>query len=438
MSFASKQYLVPERTNTAEVAETLAGDEALALEHGGTGVAATGADDAAKAVDVLKTWGVLDSGGKVPTAILPVDVADGIAPLDGSGDVPVANLPVMGAATESTAGTAGIVPAPEATDQFKPLCGDGDFRTAVNIQKIVDGVGTIAGLRVASLQDDAGTAVLDIAKVGTGENRLQVTATSSATKRARITCVNSGEAQIDLQLEPKGSVGRVSMGGDPLLCTYKRTKAIEAQYGAAAFSAIGLPAPTVATPGSAAASTVDANGYYVTVTYDGSGPTAASVSVPSCIQQRHEPDFHAAFRASFASGADRARLWVGMFSADPGGIDDLGAAGIRGAGIRLNANVDGSTIQFATSDGTTQTLTSTGKSIAANTLMYVRIRFLGASAGWECSFYNPSTFAFDSITVNTANLPGASQTLGLWASHSLAAGTANFALGLKFMGVHSL
>lgn len=414
MAFAGKKYLVPGREDVDNIAETLGGDDALALEHGGTGVAATGADDAAKAEDVLETWGMVD----------------------GSGDVPLSRMIEMGAATSGSAGTAGIVPAPVAGDQFRPLCGDKDFRQEIAITKIVDGVGTIAGLAVASLKDNAGIAVLDVGVVGTGENRFQVTATSAATKRSRLTAVSS-EAQVDAQIEPKGAVSRVSCGGDPLLGFYRSCKRIVAQSGAAAFTADGLAAPTIVTPGTAAVSAVDANGYYVTIAYDGATAAAASVSVPGCIQQRHEPDFHAVWKAALASNPNFGRLWLGMFNGDPGNFDDLGAAGIRGVGIRLNGNSD-NFYQFVTSDGTTQTVTSTALAPSANAIQRVRIRFISVPVGWEVSFWNPTTFAFDNITTIATTTPGASQSLGLWASHSAAAGTSDLTLSLKTMGVFSL
>jgi hypothetical protein len=415
MAFASKKFIPTGREDVAEIAETFSGDEAQALEHGGTGVAATGATDADKAEDVLETWGVVDSNG----------------------DVPLSRMIEMTAATSGSAGTAGIVPAPQAGDQFRPLCGDGDYRQEVAITKVVDGVGTIAGLSVASLKDNAGVAVLDVGVVGTGENRFQVTATSAATKRSRLTCVSS-EAQVDAQIEPKGAVSRVSAGGDPLLAFGRSCKRIVAQSGIAAFTADGLAAPTIVTPGAAVASAVDANGYYVTVTYDGATSASASVSVPSCIQQRHEPDFHAIWKAALASAPNAARLWIGMFNADPGGFDDLGAAGIRGVGIRLNVNSDPNSYQFVTSDGTTQTVTDTLYVPSANAIQRVRIRFISVPVGWECSFLNPSTFAYDNITTIATTVPGASQSLGLWASHSAAASTGDLALSLKTMGVYSL
>lgn len=75
MTFATsaEKFIPTQRELVSAIAEVLR-TQALPLEWGGTSVRAAGANDTARAQDVLVTWGMLDSGLLVPLARIPTDL----------------------------------------------------------------------------------------------------------------------------------------------------------------------------------------------------------------------------------------------------------------------------------------------------------------------------------------------------------------------------
>lgn len=104
------------------------------------------------------------------------------------------------------------------------------------------------------------------------------------------------------------------------------------------------------------------------------------------------------------------RLWVGLFSADPGNVDTLGA--IHAAAVRYSSVADGTLFwRSVTKNGTTQTTRVTDRPIAASTVYVVRIEALSASAGGPGDMVR---FFINDFLVDehALTLPGDAQGLG--------------------------
>lgn len=392
MAFASQKWRPSKFELASAIAEALTNGAALPLELGGTGVIAAGADDAARSLDVLNTWGITSGGIIVP-----------------------ARLPVMGGASSGSPGVVGAVGAPAAGSQSRAWRGDASFATELELTSIVK----------ADL-----TKVFDFENLGDAANRFYAVAPSSGGRKARLGTRSTVDVDIDAQLEPKGR-GRVTQWGDPLQTTIKPLRCITAESRSVAgvatvFHTLGLPTPTIQTPGAAAVSLLDGNGSYCSLTYDKDIPSPSGLIVGDCTRRGWFPSLLMVFRVAAAN----SRFWFGLFNGDPVGLDDIAAAGIKGAGVRVGPG-DSNTLQFITSDGVTQTTTSTGYTVPANTFQVWRVRFLDGTQGWEFSQWDLATQAWSNFTLSSTNMPGSTDALGIYVRLSEATTPANRAVSIK-------
>ena len=373
MAYASKKLWIPGTVDLAQIAEAIAGDRAISLEQGGTGVRGTGATDQLRAEDVLKTWGMLDSGLLVPVAKLPTAVG----------------------ATSSTAGTKGAVPGGAAGDQRRPYRGDATFATE---------------LELSAVTDSAGVKLIDFDKFGDGDNRLVAVAAESTSQRARLSIRSAVDANVDLQLEPKGK-GRPTHLGSPLLETTKPSRWLIAQAHKAGFERFGFEAPIVQSPGLPVASLADTDGVYVEMSTLASTDSDAGVWIANATMRRNDPDLIVVFRSALL----QCRFWLGLFSADPIGTANLASSGIKGAGFFFDdAAHTSNKYHCVTSDGTTQTDTESAIDTVANGWHALRVRHIASPVGtWEFSYYAVGSQTWASRVVQT-NDPGASTLLGFY------------------------
>lgn len=370
MSFAtSAQKWIPTRRELANaIAEALVA-RGLPLEWGGTGVIAAGADDAAKANDVLDTWGMTASGLIVPT-----------------------RLPVLVGATSGAAGTKGAAPAGAAGDQRRPLRADATY---------------LNELELAFVTKADGTKILDFEALGDCDNRLYTVATASGGHRARLGARGTTDTWSDLQLEPN-SMGEVSSFGDLLQTTMRGIRSIVNVPKTATFTAHGAPAPTLVSPGAAAAELTDTNGTYVSLTYDFDTAAPASFGTANFLRRGQAYTVTLCFRSAFV----QSLFWCGLFSANPGASPTLGS--IKGVGIRMDAATDANTLQLVTSDGSTQGVTSMGVQPDANAIQCYRFRHKGGGV-WMAAKYDFATLAWVGFTESGSSpVPGTSDDLGVW------------------------
>lgn len=390
MTFESRPWVPTafERESAASETQTR---RALSMRHGGTGVSAVGANDADRAADILKTWGMLDSGLLVPRAMLPA----------------------LTAADASNPGQAGAAPAPAAGKQRQALTGGAAYSTELEVSSIVSA---------------AGDKKLDIEGLGDLGNRLYVAATASSTRSVRLGARSTSNQDLDVSIEPLGR-GRVSDRGDPLLQTLRPFRAVTALSLGTSFSVVGLPTPTIDTPGAAAGNVADANGNYVSMTNDGTTPLPSGIIVPACTQRRWEPAVIFVFRSALVD----SRLWLGMFTADPWASSSLGS--IAGAGVRVDAAIDSNLYQFVTSNGTSQTTTPTAQAPTANAIQAIRVRFLDGTQGFEAAFYDFNINAWTNHITQATNMPGTTTTLGIYLRLTSETGV-NRAVSLKTLTLH--
>jgi hypothetical protein len=288
------------------------------------------------------------------------------------------------------AGTAGFVPAPSAGTQYQALRGDMTHSTS---------------LQVSSIVDSANTEVVAINAFGDLGCKPFLAAADAAGQRSRVGSTGSTVSSIDYQIEPK-SYGRVTRLGDPIPQTMKPTRRVQVIPITATFATVGLPSPSISSPGAAAASLTDNDGCYVSMTYDGTALTAATFEVPTVARRIWDPELLVVFRSSFIT----ARFWCGLFTGSPANSNTLGA--VKGCGFRFTASTDGGQFQVVTSDGTSQTTTASGISAVANTITALRLRHIGGG-NWDFAIYNYSTSSWQ-WTASQATGPAASDNLSVW------------------------
>lgn len=163
---------------------------------------------------------------------------------------------------------------------------------------------------------------------------------------------------------------------------------------AAGFDRIGLPAPTILTPGGAISRVVFATGSYIRLTDDSSVPSPASITIPQDVQRRWNPDITFVFKPQVTIASPYGRLWVGLSSTALAPYDDLSTlVGAQyAAAFRFHGNLDTGTGTFKcfTVDGTSQQQVQGTVPFINDGFNAVRIRHTGGGT-WEFSVYNSTT-----------------------------------------------
>lgn len=331
MSFASKTIVLPSAPLLSDIGETLRFDRALDLRYGGTGVAASGADNAARAIDVLKTWGALDSGGKFTLAWFP----------DISSLIPA--VPAMAGATSGAAGTAGTVPQPGAGKQKQPLLGDATYANEFELRWITD---------------SAGNRLHQFAIVGDGENGWFFGATGSGAGRSRLGPRSDIDEHIDAVFEPKGR-GQCSQFGDAFERTIQRAYGHRVHADAATFENVGLSSGLTTETSSGPVSLDDLDGHYSQAfTATTSGSNGGHYSVNAWVQRWHSPEIIFVGRSAFID----ARVWLAAADADPAALTSLHGSNVAGVGVWVDYSIHapGRTVRLVTSSGAAYSLSKTG------------------------------------------------------------------------------
>jgi hypothetical protein len=200
---------------------------------------------------------------------------------------------------------------------------------------------------------------------------------------------------------------------DDLLSRHERvTFGITATGGAASFQTWGCAAPTVTTPGAAAAQTDSSTGNQVQISTNTTSGNVASI-VPSVGTGTHSrPWLSPLFFARMATDSTitSLRLVVGMSSADISGNAGPASTGTyttaAGAWFRYDTGVDGTAFwRCVTGSGSNATVTTTTVAVAASTVYNLTIEFTGNTS---------VQFRINSAVVatHTTNLPSTSQTMG--------------------------
>lgn len=326
MAFATKKWTPTRAELVSAIAEAVLNGWALPFELGGTAVSAAGASDAARAQDVLKTWGMLDSGLLVPAALLPT----------------------MGAASSGAGGAKGAVPASAAGDQRRALRGDSTFATE---------------LELTSATKADGTKLLDIESLGDSANRPYVAAAGSGGEKARAGSRGT-DADIDFQLEPKGQ-GDATVWADPIESLLRRSVGMFAQAdNASAFSTHGIAAPTVEsfdTAGAPAAPVVlieAAGGYYNQVATDDVIGSTCGFFTGACLRRDWNPTIYFLGNSAFLE----SRVWLAATQTDPAGATDLVTAANAGVGLWVDYTIHapGRSIHLVTCSGAATNVSRTG------------------------------------------------------------------------------
>ncbi len=200
---------------------------------------------------------------------------------------------------------------------------------------------------------------------------------------------------------------------DDLLAGNERvTFGITATGGVATFQTWGCAAPTVTTPGAAAAATDSSSGNQVQISTSTTSGNVASI-IPSAGTGTHSrpwlsPHFFARFATDTAITS--LRIAAGLSSADISGNAGPASTGAyttaAGAWLRYDTGVDGTVFwRCVTSSGTNATVTTTTAAASANTVYSLAIEFNGATS---------VRFILNGAVVatHTTNLPSTSQTMG--------------------------
>lgn len=330
MAFASIKAWLSHASPIAAITETLAAIRALALECGGTGVAATGATDADKANNVLQTWSLYD----------------------GSNLVLASKLPTMVGAGASTNGTKGAVPQPlddntslNQYDRYAPLRGDATWGGRID-DVSANGQSSVW---LTSILSHTGTEIFSFDYAATPDARFGIYATTTGSRYARM--ITKGSAShVSMRFEAKGAA-RMEDRGDPLRRTMRSVAGIVRKAFGSTFDAMGVAAPTVLSPGQAAATLSDASANYVQTFNAAAVGSVCGTTETAVVQPRHGIDRIVQFRASMLE----ARLWLALTTADPSGFTGLicGASGINPPTLTATGvfAVDGSTEQYTRNDG---------------------------------------------------------------------------------------
>lgn len=329
MSFDTKQWMPTRLELEAAITEALE-RRALGLRWGGTGVVAAGADDTARAQDVLKTWGMLDSGLLVPLARLPsitaqggvaassVGAPSGVAPLDGASRVPLANVPAHGGASAGAGGSSGVVAAAPAGSHMRALRGDAVYSNQLELDQI---------FAAANLT----TPVLRTASTGDGTDRWTAASRGSGTHNARLLTAGSIDEVVHPRIEGQG-YGWVNDRGDPVALRRRSSRRLLTKIGAAGWYSIGLEAPTQYGTVTQEDTT---RGYYQVFQYTDTTGTVAGLSLPALVERRWQ--FSVLFVVDVQLFAN-SRFWCGLFNGDPSGSADPNT--LHGFGVRFDATAD--------------------------------------------------------------------------------------------------
>jgi hypothetical protein len=173
--------------------------------------------------------------------------------------------------------------------------------------------------------------------------------------------------------------------------------------GAATFTALGIPAPTLS--GATVSNADDAYGPLCTfISGTLAGDAAGIISADfTRLRADWEPDL--VFEIETHSGITNSRYNVGIFSATPIAVADLTL--LHGAVFRYDSVVDGTANwRVVTNDGGVTPTTTEVSSIVSSTRYRLRIQYLSATP--SVLFYINDVLA----ATHTADLPTASQLLG--------------------------
>jgi hypothetical protein len=339
MAFSADKLWLAIRTLVGDLPEAPTGKGAWGLEDGGTGIKAAGATDADKAFDVLQTFGLLDGANQLLAARLSTILRiEQVVASDLASKILKFEHPNV----------------PESTDAYgyarSTDVGSRRFRigangyTAVAEGTIVVDNGAGYGIGVATIHVAGVTvepAVGDAFKLVPAGQKYKVTAVTTLvsgelditfTPALTVAAVDGqrlffqSDYLVDLDLETKG-LGRIMHEGDPIPQTMKPTRRISSQPFGGGFSVVGMQSPIVRSPGAAQASSVDTDGTWTTVTYDGSAgigtaDSVCGIHVPQATQRRHDPEYIFLVKTALLE----SRLHLGLYTADPALVDgpDLG------------------------------------------------------------------------------------------------------------------
>ncbi len=174
------------------------------------------------------------------------------------------------------------------------------------------------------------------------------------------------------------------------------------------FRVIGLPTPTIHSPGAAPFSLVsDDNGSFVSLTYDYALASPCGIDIPAVTQERFKPDIGILFYSALVN----SRFWFGAFSASPHASATLSA--ISGVGMRTVSGGD-NLVHMVSSSGSAETDTATTLPTAALRRVAWRLRNTGGNV-WEFLDYDFDERAWVSVQTQSLTSPASSTTLGIYA-----------------------
>lgn len=330
-------------------------------------------------VDLYPKPGTFFRGAVPPSLVLP-----------GSDEWGRTMLKIMQGATGVAPGLRGAVPAPALGDQRRAFTGGGSYSNE---------------LEIAFVTDADGLKRFDFEAFGDCDNRPYSAAAGAGSHRGRFGVKSITDLWADLQLEPNAA-GEVTNFGDILQTTLRGSRHVTNVAYGTAFTAHGLPVPTVSSPGAAPAALVDANGSYVSLTYDFGANAAAGLSIGPCLRRGHNWTLLYAFRSAFV----QSRFWFGAFSGNPSGSATLGS--IKGVGIRMDAASDSNTLKLVSSDGGSQNEISMGINPGPNAIQCLRLRHR-AGGHWFASSFNFTSLAWEGVAETTVNEPATGDDLGI-------------------------
>lgn len=299
MAFETDPLILSRADRRSKLAGITRAALALGLDYGGHGVALTETDPADQALEILQTWGMLDSGLLVPLALLPE--------LEG--------------ADASTDGAAGVAPQPAAGDQLRALVG---------------GAAYSATLEVSDLEssDVPGATALEINASGDADNHLAIEARPSGSHDSRLAAASTTDADVDVRVDPKGD-GVFSWRGNILVRRNRmRRRAFASPDDGSLVLEGGLSAATeFGTSQQLQTSNRGAQREYTLGTSVGD---VAGVLLPLNAQRRWNFSAVICWEASLLLDV---RTWVGLFASTPANSQDPNT--VQGIGIRFNGTNPG-------------------------------------------------------------------------------------------------
>lgn len=318
MADASVQIALANYLRRAGLAETIPLGLGLCRRQGGTGFSVDTLEELQTELEIVDPFSI-------------AGVEGGFAALDSGLLVPRANLPELVGADSVTAGEAGVVPAPAAGAQLRPLTGGGDFSNQVEIDKVF-------------APTNATKEVLRIASTGDGENRWTLAARGSTTHNSRLLASSSVDDVVHARVEPQ-AYGWLQVRGDPVAKRLRSSRRLRTKIGAAGFYADGLEAPTEF---GTVTQEDTARAFYQVYQYTDSTNSVAGLTLGALVERRWTFDVLFVLEVQLFANS---RFWCGLFNGDPSGSSDPNT--LQGFGIRFDSAVDtvGTFFRVWSSDG---------------------------------------------------------------------------------------